>query len=238
MTMLGEVVRGILSRARPGSRIDPTWPTSALLSVVLDWLLALIRGVVLIGTVPGPLLRFSESGVRVHGRRWCSFGHWLLLERGVTVRGRGGRGVELGDFVVIGSYSVLEVSSGLASNQGFIRVGTRSSMGDYCYVGGAGGVEIGNDVLIGQYVSLHSQNHHFSDVDQPIREQGVTSLGITVADDCWIGAGARILDGVHIGTGSVIAAGAVVTKSVPPGSIVAGVPGRVVGARGGEPDPA
>lgn len=233
-TVLGNIVRRVLSRARPGSKIDPTWPASSLMGVVFDWLIALTRGIVMLGTVPGPLVRFCESGVRVHGRRWCNFGRWLLLERGVTVRARGGGGIELGDYVVIGGYSVLEVSSGLATNQGFIRVGTRSSMGDYCYVGGAGGVEIGEGVLIGQYVSLHSQNHRFRDVERPIREQGVTSLGVTVADDCWIGAGARILDGVHIGAGSVIAAGAVVTKSVPPGSIVAGVPGRVVGTRGGE----
>jgi acetyltransferase-like isoleucine patch superfamily enzyme len=154
------------------------------------------------------------------------------LERGVIVRARGGNGLVLGDFVVIGSYSVLEVSSGLARNHGFIRIGARSSIGDYCYVGGAGGVNIGEGVLIGQYVSLHSQNHRFENPCRPIREQGVTSVGIAIADDCWIGAGAKILDGVNIGVGSVIAAGAVVTKSIPPYSVVAGVPGRVVRTRG------
>jgi acetyltransferase-like isoleucine patch superfamily enzyme len=236
--LVASLVRKLLARVRPGSTIDPTWPASSLVGVVVDWVTGLVRGIIVLAAVPGPLVRFCEAGVTVHGRRSCRFGRWLLLERGVTIRARGGTGVVLDDFVVIGSYSVLEVSSGLASNQGSIRLGTRSSMGDYCYVGGAGGVEIGKGVLIGQYVSFHSQNHNFRALDRTIREQGVTSLGVKVADDCWIGAGARILDGVHIGEGSVIAAGAVVTKSVPPRSIVAGVPGRVVGTRGPEAEPA
>lgn len=232
MAVMATVIRCALRRARPGSSIDPTWPAGSLLTVTVDWLIGLFRGLLVLAAVRGPRWRMCESGVTVHGRRWCEFGRWLLLERGVTVRARGGEGIILGDYVVVGSYSVLEVASGLARNEGSIRIGARSSMGDYCYVGGAGGVEIGEKVLIGQYVSFHSQNHCFSDPARPIRAQGVTSAGIQVENDCWIGAGARILDGVRVGTGSVIAAGAVVTKSVPPGAIVAGVPGRIVSMRG------
>ncbi|HWH35846.1 MAG TPA: acyltransferase, partial [Acidimicrobiales bacterium] len=224
-------VRWGLGRARPGSSIDASWPTSALLAATATWATGLVRGLATLAAVPGSRLRVCEADVTIYGRHWCRFGRWLLLERGVTIRARGGDGVELGDYVVVGTYSTLEVSSGLATNQGSIRVGSRTSFGDYCYVGGAGGVVIGRDVLIGQYVSFHSQNHVFSDTGRSIREQGVTSRGIRVGDDCWIGAGARILDGVEIGAGSVIGAGAVVTKSVSPGSVVTGVPGRVVSRR-------
>jgi acetyltransferase-like isoleucine patch superfamily enzyme len=228
---LNHLVRWGLQRARPGSEIDTTWPTGALLASTATWGAALVRGLLTLSTIPGSRLRVCEAGVTVHGRRWCRFGRWLLLERGVTIRARGGDGIDLDDYVVVGTYSTLEVSSGLATNGGSIRVGTRSSFGDYCYVGGAGGVVIGRDVLIGQNVSFHSQNHVISDSSQPIRTQGVTSSGIRVGDDCWIGAGARILDGVVVGDGSVIGAGAVVTKSVPAGSVVTGVPGRVVNSR-------
>lgn len=230
--LLGRAVRWALRKARPASTVDPTWSTASLLSWTSKWARDMCRGLVLLAGVPGDPIRFCERGVLVEGRRNCWFGRWLLLERGVTVRARGGAGVRLDDLVVVGSYSVLEVTSGLASNHGGIRLGRRSSLGDHCYVGGAGGVTIGQNVLCGQYVSFHSENHRFDDLLTPIREQGVTNMGIVVGDDCWIGAGATVLDGVEIGTGSVVAAGAVVNRMVPPHSVVAGVPGRVIGQRG------
>ena len=225
-------MRRTLQRVRPGIVIDPTWPDVSLVATVFGWILCAIRGMVVLASARGPRLRLCEPGVTLHGGRWCDFGRWLLLERGVIIRARGGKGLSVGDSVVIGSYTVLEVCSGLSRNEGFIRIGSRSSMGDHCYVGGAGGVQIGEGVLMGQYVSVHSQNHRFDDPHRPIREQGVTSIGISIEDDCWIGAGAKILDGVRIGAGSVIAAGAVVTSSIPPCAVVAGVPGRVIRHRG------
>ena len=65
-----------------------------------------------------------------------------------------------------------------------------------------------------------------------IIDQGVSCKGVTIEDDCWLGSRCIILDGVTVGKGSVIAAGCVVTKSVPPYSIVAGVPGKVLRLRG------
>jgi acetyltransferase-like isoleucine patch superfamily enzyme len=64
-----------------------------------------------------------------------------------------------------------------------------------------------------------------------MKEQGVTQKGIVIEDDCWIAANSIILDGVTIGRGSVVAAGAVVSKSVPPYSVVAGVPARIIKSR-------
>lgn len=237
MTILGTAMRRTLGRVKPGIVIDSTWPDASLIAGILSWIRCLVRGVAVLASAPGPRLRLCEPGITVYGKRWCDFGRWLFLEHGVLIRARGGEGLSIGDFVVIGSYTVLEVCSGLSRNEGFIRIGSRSSMGDHCYVGGAGGVRIGEGVLIGQYVSLHSQNHRFDDLHRPIREQGVTSIGIEIENDCWIGAGAKILDGVRIGAGSVIAAGAVVTSSVPPCAVVAGVPGRVIRRRGPEMAP-
>lgn len=91
-----------------------------------------------------------------------------------------------------------------------------------------GTVTIGTAVRIASYAVLVGENHGTEDLDLPIAIQPLTSVGIVVEDDVWIGANTTILDGVTIGSHSVVAAGAVVTKDVPPWSIVGGVPARVI----------
>jgi len=107
-------------------------------------------------------------------------------------------------------------------------------LGDYNFVGAAGGIRIGANVLIGQGVRFHSENHVFRRVDIPIKEQGVTNEGIVVEDDVWLGSGVIVLDGVTIGRGAIVAAGSVVTKDVPPLAIVGGVPAKIIKFRGEE----
>jgi acetyltransferase-like isoleucine patch superfamily enzyme len=81
-------------------------------------------------------------------------------------------------------------------------------------------------------------NHVYQDPTRPMVEQGVTAEGIVIEDDVWIGAGAIVTDGVRIGKGAVVAAGAVVTKDVPPHTVVGGVPARVIKAIDGSDLPA
>jgi acetyltransferase-like isoleucine patch superfamily enzyme len=149
----------------------------------------------------------------------------------VTILARGGS-VELGDRTVIGRYSVIEAASGVRDTGGRIVIGPNSSFGDFCYIGGAGGVTVGSGVLAGQYVSFHAENHVHSDAGRPIRAQGVARRGIEVEDDCWIGAGARILDGVTVARGTVVGAGSVVTRSTAPGDVIAGAPARPINVNG------
>jgi hypothetical protein len=111
------------------------------------------------------------------------------------------------------------------------RIGDRSAVGAGSFIGGQGGVSIGDDVIMGAGVRIFSENHEYQALDRPIRAQGETRRGVAIDDDCWIGAGTTIVDGVSVGTGCVIAAGAVVTRSVPPFTIAAGVPARAIGSR-------
>jgi len=94
-----------------------------------------------------------------------------------------------------------------------------------------GNITFGDDCLVGPRVILRTANHQFSDKTKKINSQGHSIGDIHVGDDVWIGANAIILPGVRIGSGSVLAAGAVVTRDVPPFSVVAGVPARIIKKR-------
>ena len=93
---------------------------------------------------------------------------------------------------------------------------------------GQGGIHVGDNVLFGPRVQVLAVDHVFTDTTKPIMQQGITARGIRIEDNCWIGAGAIVLDGVTIGRGACIGAGAVVTASVPAHSLAVGVPARVI----------
>lgn len=112
-----------------------------------------------------------------------------------------------------------------------LRVGARTSINRGSILHCAGGIAIGEDVLIGPEVIIYSQNHVFKDRSRLIREQGYDQAPVTIGRDVWIAARAIILPGVNVGTGAVVAAGAVVSSDVAPYSVVAGVPARPIGLR-------
>ena len=85
--------------------------------------------------------------------------------------------------------------------------------------------------MISPRVSIYSENHNFGDSERPMIEQGVSRSFVKIEDDCWIAANSILLAGVTVGKGSIVAAGAVVTKDVPPFSIVAGNPAQVIRSR-------
>ncbi len=171
---------------------------------------------------------FVGRRVQIFHARHLHLGRSVTLEDDVRIDALSREGVWLGDNVSIGRFTMIE-ATGLLSKLGKgVRIGANSNLGDYNYVGGAGGVTIGENVLIGQYVSFHPQNHVFDDPEVPIKHQGTTEEGIVIEDDVWIGARVTILDGVRVGRGAVIAAGSVITRDVPPYAVVGGVPAKVL----------
>lgn len=122
--------------------------------------------------------------------------------------------------------------------QGNVTMGDNSSIQSYSIIIGygsreepAGRIVIGNYVRIAPFVQMIAANHNFSDPDKPIGLQGLTPAPIIIEDDVWVAGRATITAGVTVGTGSVIAAGAVVTRDIPPRSIVGGVPAKVIKSR-------
>lgn len=111
-----------------------------------------------------------------------------------------------------------------------LRIGDRVEINS-AEINAAGGVAIGNNCLIACGVKIWSINHVYRNLSIPISHQGFVFKSVTIGDDVWLAANSVILPGVTIGEGSIIAAGAVVTKDVPSFSIAAGVPARVIGRR-------
>ena len=95
-----------------------------------------------------------------------------------------------------------------------LSIGDNVSIHPMCYIEAYGGIEIGNDVSIAHGVTIMSVTHRYSDIDVPIKDQGIVGKPITISDNVWIGAKASILGDVVINSGVIIGAGAVVNKDV------------------------
>jgi acetyltransferase-like isoleucine patch superfamily enzyme/putative methionine-R-sulfoxide reductase with GAF domain len=112
-----------------------------------------------------------------------------------------------------------------------IEIGESTLIGPYTCIAGPGHIKIGASCLIASHGGIYASQHIFADPNRRIQSQGVSYEGIVIEDDCWLGTGVKVLDGVTIGQGSVIGAGAVVTKDIPPYSIAVGVPACVISSR-------
>lgn len=120
----------------------------------------------------------------------------------------------------------------IAPSGGRISIGENSLVNASGMLIGHGSVDVGTDVLIGPHTTIVAGNHTFDDPDTPIVQQEVAGKGIEIRDDVWIGANCTVLDGVTLGEGSIVAAGSVVTESVPARAIVAGAPAEKIDDRG------
>ena len=233
-TMLQRLIRKL--KHDPHYTIDPAIPTIALIALLKERGLAYIRGWLrkpFLGACQGTL--FVGRRVQMLHTHLIYLGRSVTLEDDVKIDALSRHGVHMGDNVSIGRFSVIECTGVITHlGEGFW-IGDNSNLGDYNFVGAAGGVRIGSHVLIGQGVRFHSENHRFDRTDIPIKAQGVTHQGIVVEDDVWLGSGVIVLDGVTIGRGAVVAAGSVVTKDVPPFAVVGGVPARVIKFREDKP---
>jgi acetyltransferase-like isoleucine patch superfamily enzyme len=126
----------------------------------------------------------------------------------------------------LGDYSVVESYSCINNAVGDVIIGDHTRVGLHNTV--IGPVTIGNHVNLAQGITVTALNHNFEDKELRIDEQGVSTNPVIIGDDIWIGANAVILPGVTIGNHSVVAAGAVVTKDVPPHTLVGGVPAKII----------
>ena len=184
-------------------------------------------------------LRFASVGraprikppLMLRGAGRIQIGHQVLLEQFAGLSVVSGGEITIGDACELRSFCRVE------AHGGFVRLGARSSVNPFVLLAGHGGLTIGSDVRIASHCVILTSTHRYESADTPIREQGITSQPTTIGDDVWFGSGCTVLGGVTIGRGSIVGAGSIVTRDIPPNSIAMGAPARVVRSRGAASPP-
>jgi acetyltransferase-like isoleucine patch superfamily enzyme len=190
-----------------------------------------------------------QANVKFKNGQQVEIGCAVVLDRGVEIDVDRDNNLIIGDRVnlsrdvrigVTGGGNQIKLANLVRLDRGVdlkAHHGSQLSIGEHTYIGpytcisGYGKIEIGKDCLIASHTSVYGHNYNFEDSTKKIREQGFNYKGIKIEDDCWLGSGVKVLDGVTIGKGSVIGAGAVVTKDIPPYSVAVGVPAKVINSR-------
>lgn len=152
-------------------------------------------------------------------------GSGCRISRRSVLRTVNGGTIRIGDNCSVHDYAMIMTYGG------DITIGDNCSVNPFSILYGHGGLRIGSGVRIAAHVVIIPATHNYQHTDRFICDQGETYKGIEIKDDVWIGAGARILDGVTIHKGAVIGSGAVVTRDVPEYAVAAGVPARVIKSR-------
>ena len=226
--MIKNIITKIVKKKNPNFQMDKAVSTEMIFEVIFEKAFQKARVLKLLFRGRWVSNLFLGKGVQLFNLSNIKFGKWVQLEDQVRVSALGTQMLIFGDNVKIGAFSRVIVSTSFNQIGAFIQIGNNVGIGEFSYLGGGGGLEIGDDCIIGQYFSCHPENHNFSKTHQLIRLQGVTRKGIRIGKNCWIGAKVTILDGVEIGDNCVIAAGSVVNKSIPSNSVVGGVPARII----------
>jgi acetyltransferase-like isoleucine patch superfamily enzyme len=214
------------SEFRIDERISPTY----LAGVVGERGLMKLRGLI---RFPKPGNRpFVGSHVTLRSRNNLTIGRGVTFGHHTYVDALSTNGVHLGDNTSLGRNTRIECTGSLRTLGVGLDVGKNVGLGSDNLYGCAGGIKIGDDTIVGNYVTFHSENHVIDDLQEPIRLQGVTHAGITIGRDCWIGAKVTILDGATIGDGCVIAAGSVVIAGeYADFGIYGGIPAKLIKSR-------
>lgn len=165
-----------------------------------------------------------ERNVRICYPEKITLGKNVLIEHDAVLHAMSESrvGMVIGDNTYICHHAILQVGGGI------IKIGSNCLIKPFSWIHCLGGVTIGDYVIIAGGSAIIAQTHVHSNISTPIALQGEHGKGIIIEDNVWIGAEVKVLDGVTIGTGSVIGAGAVVTKDIPPFSVAVGVPAKVI----------
>jgi len=180
----------------------------------------------LLGSV-GRNVTFGQGVVLRHPRK-IRLGDDVVVDDLVLLDAKGttNEGITVGRGVFLGRGTIL------SCKDGDIVLGDSVNIGFHSEIFSGSIVRVGRDGLFAAYTYLIGGGHEFERAGMPVIEQRRTSRGIVLGDNVWLGTGAKVLDGVSIGSDVVVGANAVVTEDLPDGVVAAGIPARVLRRRG------
>ncbi len=221
--MIKKIFQKILSKSGKSYNIDSRIPSKLFLQILLIRFVMIIRGILFLRKKV-----FLGANCKVSNKKNIHFGKNVTIEKNTIIDGFASEKIIIGEGSRIGAYSWITCTSHLSKYGKGLKIGSNSAIGRFSEFGASGGIEIGNDVIMGSYISFHSENHNFFSVSKLIREQGVTSEGIKLGNNIWVGAKVTFLDGSIVGDNTVIAAGAVVKGEFPSNVVIGGVPAKIL----------
>lgn len=206
--------------------LDKDIPSSYLLRFFTAKVIALIYGMIRLRT-------FHRVFIHPQSTIKCSsmikVGKNFSVTQGCYIDALSHEGLVCGNNVSLGYCTHIELTGNLKFVAKGITIGNNVGLGTHGHYGsGLGGLKIGDDTIMGNYVSFHPENHNFDRIDTPIRLQGVNHRGIKIGNNCWIGAKVTVLDGTELGNGCIVAAGAVVVGIFPDNCIIGGIPAKIL----------
>lgn len=221
--MIKNIFQKLLQQSGKQYTIDPDLPGGLIYSTIFGRVVMLARGYLGFGRKV-----YLGHSCSISNKRGVIIGPNSTIEHHTVIDGYARDKVIIGSNCKIGAYSLVTCTSHFSKYGAGLKMGDNSAVGRFTEFGAAGGITIGSDVIMGSYVSFHSENHNFSDTTKLIREQGVTSKGIVIGNNVWVGAKATFLDGSIVGNHCVVAAGAVVNGVFPDYSVVGGIPAKII----------
>jgi acetyltransferase-like isoleucine patch superfamily enzyme len=168
-------------------------------------------------------------GVTIFNPQWISLGDNVVISDRCTLIARGEGGITLGSDVRLMQGVYLDTER---PEDGYITIGDRVYIGTNSCLHGHVGLEIGDDSLLAQNVTITPYSHIFEDRDRLISQQGGHTRKVTIGRDCYLGMCVCVLYSADIGDGSVIGSASTVVKPIPPYSVAVGTPARVIRRRG------
>lgn len=233
MLFLNKIVVFFVSKFRKDKnyKLNSSYNSIELFLILFYRGLQVIRGVRLKFFLKSKGIIFCGRSVIIeHGYKIVANSS-LILEDNVQINALSIDGISFGRNVSVGKGTII-ICTGVINNKGCgLKVGDYTGIGAQSFLSCQGGINIGSDVIIGPGLKMFSENHNYLSDELPIRLQGENRKGIIIGNNCWFGSNVTVLDGVKVGDGCVIAAGSLLTKSIPPNSIVAGIPAKVIKSR-------
>lgn len=213
-------------------KVDENITSADLCGILSERFAMLIRGAFRkIGFKKAGKIMFIGKRVSLKSKGHIKCGSGITISDDCSINALCRGGVEIGNNFSLGRGSIIECTGVIRELGESLKIGNDVGISPGAFISVRGKVSIGDSTIFGPGVKIFSENHIFESTETPIYLQGASRKGISIGEDCWIGANAVILDGVTIGKGCVIAAGAVVNCDIPDYSIAGGVPAKIIKSR-------